>query len=160
MNKTKNDLPEKVRVNVAGLLQERLADAIDLVSHAKQAHWNVKGPSFIALHELFDKVYANAGDYADLLAERIAQLGGTVQGTTRAVAKQTQLPEYPQTLTNGREHAEALAHSLAYFSSVVRQGIDRADDMGDKATADIFTEISRGVDKDLWFVEAHLQADR
>jgi starvation-inducible DNA-binding protein len=76
------------------------------------------------------------------------------------VAKQTQLPEYPQTLTNGREHAEALAHSLAYFSSVVRQGIDRADDMGDKATADIFTEISRGVDKDLWFVEAHLQADR
>jgi starvation-inducible DNA-binding protein len=160
MHKTKNDLSEKVRIQVAGLLQERLADAIDLVTHAKQAHWNVKGPSFIALHELFDKVYENAGEYADLLAERIMQLGGTAEGTARAVAKQSQLPEYPLTLASGREHVEALSRSLAYFGSVVRQGIDRADEMGDKGTADIFTEISRGADKDLWFVESHLQAER
>ncbi len=160
MHRTKNDLPEKVRIQVAGLLQERLADAIDLVTHAKQAHWNVKGPSFIALHELFDKVYANAGDYADLLAERIAQLGGTVEGTARVVAKKSQLPEYPLTIADGPHHVEALSRSLAYFASVIRQGIDRSDEMGDKGTADIFTEISRGIDKDLWFVEAHLQIER
>jgi starvation-inducible DNA-binding protein len=160
MHKTKNDLSEKVRIQVAALVQERLADAIDLVTHAKQAHWNVKGPSFIALHELFDKVYENAGEYADLLAERIVQLGGTAEGTARVVAKQSQLPEYPLTIASGREHVEALSRSLAYFASVVRQGIDRADELVDKDTADIFTEISRGVDKDLWFVEAHLQADR
>ena len=160
MHKTKNDISEKVRVQVAGLLQERLSDAVDLVTHAKQAHWNVKGPAFIALHELFDKVYEHAGDYADLLAERIIQLGGTVEATARVVAKQSQLPEYPLQIASGREHVEALSRSLAYFGSVVRQGIDRSDEVGDKGTADIFTEISRAVDKDLWFVEAHLQAER
>ena len=160
MHRTKNDLSEKVRIQVAGLLQERLADAIDLVTHAKQAHWNVKGPSFIALHELFDKVYENAGEYADLIAERIMQLGGTATGTVREVAKQSQLPEYPLTIASGREHVEALSRSVAYFASVIRQGIDRADEIGDKDTADIFTEISRGADKDLWFIEAHLQAER
>ncbi len=160
MHRTKNDLSEKIRIQVAGLVQERLADAIDLVTHAKQAHWNVKGPNFIALHELFDKVYENAGEYADLLAERIMQLGGTATGTVREVAKQSQLPEYPLKIASGREHTEALSRSVAYFASVVRQGIDRADEIGDKDTADIFTEISRGADKDLWFVEAHLQAER
>jgi len=160
MHKTKNDLPEKIRIQVATLLQERLSDAIDLVTHAKQAHWNVKGPSFIALHELFDKVYENAGGYADLLAERILQLGGTAAGTARVAAKQSQLPEYPLTIAAGHEHVEALSRSLAYFGAVIRQGIDRADEIGDKDTADIFTEISRSVDKDLWFVEAHAQTER
>ena len=159
MHKTRNDISEKVRGQVAGLLQERLSDAIDLVTHAKQAHWNVKGPAFIALHELFDKVYEHAGDHADLLAERILQLGGTAEGTVRAVAKRSQLPEYPLTLVGGKEHVEALSRSLAYFGAAIRQGIDRADEIGDKDTADIFTEISRSVDKDLWFVEAHLQAE-
>ena len=160
MHKTKNDLPEKVRVQVAALLQARLAEAIDLVTHAKQAHWNVKGPSFIALHELFDKVYQNAGEHADLLAERIVQLGGVVEGTARVVVKQSQLPEYPLTLASGHEHVEALSRSLAWFGSTVRQSIDRTDEIGDKDTADILTEISRVVDKDLWFVEAHAQAER
>jgi starvation-inducible DNA-binding protein len=159
MFRTKNDITEKVRVQVAGLLQERLSDALDLVTHAKQAHWNVKGPNFIALHELFDKVYEHAGDYADLLAERIVQLGGSAEGTVRATAKRTQLPEYGLGISAGREHVEALSRSLAYFGSVIRQGIDRADEMGDKDTADIFTEISRSVDKDLWFVEAHHQTE-
>ncbi|HET6374087.1 MAG TPA: DNA starvation/stationary phase protection protein Dps [Candidatus Polarisedimenticolia bacterium] len=160
MHKTKNDLPEKVRVQVASLLQERLSEAIDLVTHAKQAHWNVKGPSFIALHELFDKVYENAGEYADLIAERILQLGGVAEGTARVVVKRSQLPEYPLTISDGHEHVEALSRSLAYFGSLIRQGIDRADEIGDKDTADIFTEISRSVDKNLWFVEAHAQAER
>jgi len=160
MFKTKNDLSEKVRVQVAGLLQERLADAIDLVTHAKQAHWNVKGPDFIALHELFDKVYEHASEHADLLAERILQLGGIAEGTARVVAGRSQLPEYPLTITGGREHVEVLARSLAYFASEVRQAIDRCDELGEKVTADIFTEISRSVEKDLWFVEAQLQTER
>lgn len=159
MFKTKNDLPEKVRIQVSGLLQERLADALDLVTHAKQAHWNVKGPNFIALHELFDKVYEHAGDHADLLAERILQLGGTAEGTARVVAKRSQLPEYPLTTSGGKEHVDLLARSLAYFAAAIRQAIDRSDEIGDKGTADIFTEISRSVDKDLWFVEAHLQTE-
>ena len=160
MHKTKNDLPEKIRTQVASLLQERLAEAVDLVTHAKQAHWNVKGPNFIALHELFDKVYDNAGEYVDLIAERIMQLGGTSEGTARVVAKRSQLPEYPLTIASGREHVEALSRSLAWFGEVIRQGIDKADEIGDKDTADIFTEISRSVDKDLWFVEAHAQSER
>ena len=160
MYKTQNDLAEKVRVQVTGLLQDRLADALDLVTHAKQAHWNVKGPDFIALHELFDKVYEHAGDYTDLLAERIMQLGGLAEGTLRAAAGRSKLPEYPFQIAAGRDHVVALSKSLAAFGASVRQAIDRADELNDKGTADIFTEISRAVDKDLWFVEAHLQAER
>jgi starvation-inducible DNA-binding protein len=160
MHKTHNDLSEKVRIQISGLLQERLADAIDLVTHAKQAHWNVKGPNFIALHELFDKVYENATEYPDLLAERIAQLGGSSEGTAKAVASKSKLPEYPLQISSGHDHVTALSRSLAAFGAYVRQAIDRSDEMGDKGTADIFTEISRAVDKDLWFVEAHQQAER
>ena len=160
MHRTKNDLSEKVRIQVAALLQERLAEAIDLVTHAKQAHWNVKGPAFIALHELFDKVYENAGEHADLIAERILQLGGTAEGTARVVAKQSQLPEYSLTITSGHDHIEALSRSLAWFGSTVRQSIDKVDEVGDKDTADILTEISRQADKDLWMVEAHVQSER
>jgi starvation-inducible DNA-binding protein len=160
MHRTKNDLSEKIRTQVVNLLQERLAEAVDLATHAKQAHWNVKGPSFIALHELFDKVYENAGGYADLIAERIMQLGGMAEGTARAVAKRSQLPEYPLAIASGKEHVEALSHSLAYFGETIRQTINHADEAGDKDTADICTEISRSVDKDLWFVEAHSQSER
>jgi len=159
MYKTKNDMPEKVRSQVVTLLQERLADCTDLVTQAKQAHWNVKGPGFIALHELFDKVYEHAGEYADLIAERIVQLGGIAEGTLRAAAKRSRLPEYPLTIASGKEHVEMLSRALAYFGETARKAIDQTDEIGDKGTADIFTEISRGVDKDLWFVEAHAQSD-
>ena len=159
MHKTKNDLPEKVRVQVVTLLQERLADCIDLVTQAKQAHWNVKGPSFIALHELFDTVYEHAGEYTDLIAERIIQLGGLAEGTVRVAARRSRLPEYPLTIASGKEHVEALSRALAYFGETARKAIDQTEEIGDKGTADIFTEISRGLDKDLWLVEAHLQAE-
>jgi starvation-inducible DNA-binding protein len=160
MHRTKNTLPEKVRTQIVNLLQERLAEAVDLVTHAKQAHWNVKGPSFIALHELFDKVYENAGEHVDLIAERIMQLGGRAEGTLRAAAKRSQLPEYPLAIAAGKDHIEALSRSLAYFGEAIRHGIDQAGEIGDQDTADIFTEISRSVDKDLWFVEAHAQEER
>ena len=159
MYKTKNDLPEKVRTQVITLLQERLADSIDLVTQTKQAHWNVKGPSFIALHELFDKVYDHVQEYADLIAERIIQFGGIAEGTARVVAKRSRLQEYPLTIASGKQHVEALSHALAYFGESARKAIEQAEEVGDKGTADIFTEISRGIDKDLWFVEAHAQAD-
>ena len=159
MYQTRNDLPEKARAELVAWLQERLADSLDLVSQAKQAHWNVKGPGFIALHELFDKIYEHAGDHADLIAERIVQLGGIAEGTVRVAAKRSGLPEYPLTIAQGKEHVEALARALAYVGENARTSIDKADELEDKGTADIFTEISRSIDKDLWFVEAHAQAE-
>jgi starvation-inducible DNA-binding protein len=157
MFKTKNDLPEATRVKAVELLNARLADCIDLQTQTKQAHWNVKGPNFIALHELFDKINEEVGDYVDLIAERAVQLGGAVEGTARAVAARSSLAEYPLTITSGPEHVAALAGALAAFGKQARQGITQADELGDADTADIFTEVSRGIDKWLWMVEAHLQ---
>jgi starvation-inducible DNA-binding protein len=157
MNPTKNDLSESIRSKVCELLNARLADAIDLQTQCKQAHWNVKGPNFIALHELFDKVNEDAEDYIDLIAERAVQLGGVVDGTIRGVAKGTTLPAYPLAAVSGRDHAEALSTALAAFGKLARAGIDKAAELKDADTSDIFTEISRGVDKWLWMVEAHLQ---
>jgi len=160
MYTTKNDLPQQTRTKVIDLLNARLADAIDLQTQMKQAHWNVKGPSFIALHELFDKVNEDVEDYVDLIAERVVQLGGTALGTARSIVQRTQLNEYPLDIASGRDHVEAVASALALFGKSARQAIDTSDELRDKDTADIFTEISRGVDKWLWFVEAHLQAER
>ena len=160
MYPTKNSLPEKIRVQIGGLLQEHLSNSLDLVSQAKQAHWNVKGPDFISLHELFDKVAEDAEEYVDLIAERIVQLGGIAEGTLRAAAKRTKLPDYPLNISAGHEHVNALAHTLASYGENVRNVIAQADELMDKDTADIFTQISREVDKYLWFVEAHVQGSR
>lgn len=157
MNPTKNDLPLKTRQKIVDLLNARLADAIDLQSQAKAAHWNVKGPTFIALHELFDKVYEALGDPIDEIAERAVMLGGTALGTVRISAKASSLKEYPSNLTSGPDHVAALSDRLAAFGKLVREAIDTADKLGDADTADLFTGVSREVDKYLWFVEAHLQ---
>jgi starvation-inducible DNA-binding protein len=156
MHKTKNDLPEATRAKVVELLIARLADCIDLQTQAKQARWNVKGPNFIALHELFDKVNEDVEDYVDEIAERAVQLGGVAEGTARTAAKRSSLPEYPAQAADGRSHVEA----LAAFGKASRQAIEAANELRDLDTADLFTEVSRGIDKWLWFVEAHLQADR
>jgi starvation-inducible DNA-binding protein len=141
------------------LCNERLADAIDLQTQTKQAHWNVKGPHFIALHELFDKVNEDVEDYVDLIAERAVQLGGAVEGTARSVAKRSTLAEYPVKGGGGRQHVDALSSALAAFGKLMRTAIDESDRAGDEDTNDIFIEISRGVDKWLWMVEAHLQPE-
>lgn len=159
LHATKNDLGRDVREKSIDLLQRRLADAIDLQTQCKQAHWNVKGPSFIALHELFDEINEHVEDYIDLIAERIVQLGGVADGLARSVAKRTTLPEYPLEATSGLDHSESLSSALAAFGRQIRRDIPTADDGGDVDTADVFTEISRGVDKYTWFVEAHLQAE-
>ena len=160
MHRTKIDLPEGDREKLVGLLNARLADGIDLVFQAKQAHWNVKGPSFIALHELFDQIVTDAIEYVDTVAERITTLGGVAEGTVRVAASKSKLSEYPLEITDGLAHVEALSTTLAAFGKNVRQAIDEATELKDADTADIFTEISRGVDKNLWFVEAHIQAER
>lgn len=154
---TKNDLPEPSRVEAIDLLNQRLADCIDLQTQCKQAHWNVKGPTFIALHKLFDEVNEDVEEYVDLLAERIVQLGGIAEGTARIVAQRSNLIDYPLTLASGDEHVAALSDALAEFGRTARLGIDELDDLEDADSADILTEISRGVDKWLWFVEAHQQ---
>lgn len=157
--KTKNDLPEVTRLKIIDVLNSRLADGFDLYSQAKQAHWNVKGPSFIALHELFDQVASAVSGYVDLIAERVAQLGGVAEGTARLAAARSSLSEYPPGARDGLEHVAALSSALAAFGSKVRQSIDQTAALQDADTADIFTEISRGVDKYLWFVEAHSQSE-
>jgi starvation-inducible DNA-binding protein len=159
MIRTKNDLSEPTRASMAELLNARLADAIDLQTQCKQAHWNVKGPSFIAIHELFDKVNEDLEDYVDSIAERVVQLGGYAEGTARMAAKRSTLIEYPR-VQSGRDHIDALSTALATFGKAARASIDAAERAADKDTADIFTEISRGVDKWLWFVEAHIQTER
>ncbi len=158
MHNTKNDLAKGTREEVIEILNARLADVIDLKTQAKQAHWNVKGIHFIGLHELFDQVSVAAEAHTDLIAERITTLGGTAFGTARVVAKNSTLPEYPLEIVDGPAHVEALSTAMANFGKNVRQGIDDADKLGDKDTADLFTEVSRETDKLLWFVEAHTQA--
>lgn len=156
LHPTKNDLSEKTRTAVVELLLARLADAIDLGTQIKQAHWNVKGPHFISLHKLFDDIYEDVGEYVDDIAERAVQLGGTPEGTARAVAGKTSLPEYPLTITAGKDHVAAVSTVLAAFGKGVRQAIDKANEAGDADTADLFTGVSRGTDKWLWMVESHL----
>ena len=160
MFKTKNDIPEATRVKVVELLNARLADCIDLQTQTKQAHWNVKGPHFIALHELFDKINEDVEDCVDDIAERAVQLGGVAEGTARMVAKRSSLAEYPAKAVDGHSHVEALSSALTAFGTAARKGIDQANELSDLDTADLFTEVSRGIDKWLWFVEAHLQAER
>jgi starvation-inducible DNA-binding protein len=158
--KTKNDLPGETRAKAVELLNARLADCIDLQTQCKQAHWNVKGPTFIALHELFDQVNEAVEDYVDDIAERAVQLGGVAEGTARMVAKRSALAEYAAKASEGRSHVEALSSALAAFGAAARKAIEQTNELDDLDTADLFTEVSRGIDKWLWFVEAHLQAEK
>src|SRR3989449_6189714 len=154
---TKNDLPEASRLEAVGLLNQRLADCIDLQTQCKQAHWNVKGPTFIALHKLFDEINESVEEYVDLIAERIVQLGGIAEGTIGAVEGRSTLVDYPLTLSSGAEHVAALSDALAAVGRTARVGIEEVNELKDADSADMLTDVSRGVDQWLWFVEAHQQ---
>lgn len=156
MHPTRNDLPAATRTKVAKLINARLADLIDLQSQVKQAHWNVKGPGFIAIHELFDDVAEAMTKHIDIVAERAAQLGAQVMGTARVAAKTSTLPEYPLNASHQTEHLKAVADRLARAAKAIRAAIEECDKLGDKDAADIFTAVSRDIDKYLWFVESHL----
>jgi len=160
MHRTRIDLAAKSRTRIIELLNARLADAIDLQRQAKQAHWNVKGPGFIALHELFDRLAGEIDGYVDEMAERITALGGVAEGTVQAVAGRSKLAAFPLDIAEGRAHLDALAAAYARFAKSARKAIDEAGKAGDAGTSDLFTGISRGIDKGLWLLEAHLQADR
>ena len=148
----KNDQSRDALIRV---LNARLADAIDLLYQAKQAHWNVTGPQFYALHELFEKIGDELRDPIDDIAERVAQLGGTARGTIRMVAQSSSLPEYPDDLSGGAAHVDALTSSLAACATSMRDAIDQASHLGDEVTADIFVEATRAIDKLHWMVRAH-----
>src|SRR5262245_48321961 len=159
MHSTRNDLPAQTRERVIAILNQNLADTVDLQLQAKQAHWNVKGSSFIALHELFDKVAEVAREGADELAERATALEGVAEGTVQALGKRSRLKAYPLDISKGREHVAHLADAIASVGKSVRAAIDETSKLGDQDTADLFTQISRELDKQLWFVEAHIQAE-
>jgi starvation-inducible DNA-binding protein len=158
MHKTSIDLDAETREQIVALLNQQLADAFDLYSQTKQAHWNVKGAQFFQLHELFDKLAAELLDHIDTIAERATTLGGTALGTARMAAAKTRLPEYAAGTIGSHESVEALVSRYAELAATTRAAIDRADGLGDADTADLFTGVSRGLDKSLWFLEAHLQA--
>jgi starvation-inducible DNA-binding protein len=151
-------LSEGKREKLIELLNARLADSLDLATQAKQAHWNVKGIHFYQLHLLFDKVAEDAEDWVDLVAERATALGGVALGTARLAAKSSSLPEYNLSAVSGEEHLKALSQNLAKYGNLVRKAIEASDDLGDKATSDLFTEIVRSADQDLYFLESHLDA--
>jgi starvation-inducible DNA-binding protein len=156
-HKTKNDLPSNAKSTVIGLLNESLASVIDLSLVTKQAHWNLKGPQFIGVHELLDKFRALLDKHSDTIAERAVQLGGTALGSLQVVSSETKLKAYPTDIYTIQDHLGALIERYGDVANLVRKAIDEADEAGDATTADIFTAASRDLDKSLWFLEAHVQ---
>lgn len=154
---TCNDLPQVVRERMIALLNQQLADTADLYSQTKQAHWNVKGPEFYQLHELFDELAESVEGFIDAIAERVTALGGEACGTVRMAAAGSRLPEYPTALTRGLQHVEALAERYSQYAASARSGIDAAIEVGDAGTADLLTDVVRAIDKHLWSLDAHPQ---
>lgn len=156
MHPTHNTLPEQTRSEVIEILSARLMDSSDLYFQAKTAHWNVKGPNFIGLHKLFDKLAECASEWSDLIAERIVQLGGQAEGTVQIVNERTNLEPYPPSITDEHEHVHAISAALGHFGELVRDGIEKTAELDDMGTSDLLIDVARAVDKILWFVEAHL----
>lgn len=154
---TSVDIPPQTRAKLNVVLNQHLADAFDLMSQVKQAHWNVKGPDFWQLHKLFDELAERAAEWSDEFAERVAALGGYATGTVRMAAASSTLPEFPTEITESMDYVRAVAERLAAFTNSAREAIDRTEQLGDADTADLFTEVSRCADQYLYFLEAHLQ---
>lgn len=148
-------IEDNVAKQMIGLLNGRLADAIDLANAVKQAHWNLKGPSFIGIHELLDNVAGRMRENVDTIAERCVILGGMAKGTTQNVAAGSSLTAYPDDKHDQADHVRDLTDRFKQFGKACREAIETADEAGDDDTADMFTEVSRIVDKDTWFIGAH-----
>jgi starvation-inducible DNA-binding protein len=151
------DLKSNTKSAMVDLLNARLAEAIDIALLTKQAHWNLKGIQFIAVHEMLDLFRAAIDEHVDIIAERVAQLDGIALGTVQVVNKATSLPAYPTDIRKVTDHLQALAERYAAAAKTAREAIDTADEGGDADTADIFTAYSRELDKDLWFIKSHLE---
>jgi starvation-inducible DNA-binding protein len=148
------DLKSNTKTAMIELLNARLADGIDLALVTKQAHWNLKGPGFIAIHEMLDGFRTELDGHVDTVAERVAQLGGIALGTTQAVASATKLKAYPTEIVAVKDHLAELIERYAEAARSVRAAIDTSAEAGDADTADIFTGYSRALDKALWFLES------
>ena len=157
LHATRNNLSDNARQVAFELLNGRLADGLDLALITKQAHWNLKGLQFIGVHEMLDGFRSEQDDWNDKMAERAVQLGGTAYGTTQTIGAHSQLSPYPIDIYAIQDHLAALIDRYAVVANAVRSSIDDADEAGDADTADLFTEVSRGLDKQLWFLEAHIQ---
>jgi len=158
MPTTRNSIHDNARKTATAALGARLADAIDLALAIKHAHWNVRGPEFIAVHEMLDTLRGEVDEHVDTMAERISQLAGSPQGTLQAVAGATSLPAYPVAAKGITPHLTALADRFGALANAVRKDIDEVGAAGDATSADVLTQVSRGLDKALWFIEAHLPA--
>jgi starvation-inducible DNA-binding protein len=155
--KTSVDIPKESRTKINAILNQNLANAFDLMSQVKQAHWNVKGNDFWQLHKLFDEIAGEVSDWVDEIAERVTALGGYATGTARMAAASTELPEFPTDITKGMDYVTAVAERVAQFTNGAREAIDQTEKLGDVNSSDLFTEISRCADKYLYFLEAHIQ---
>jgi starvation-inducible DNA-binding protein len=154
---TRIDIESGNRTKLISILNQHLADTFDLMSQTKFAHWNVKGPTFIALHKLFDELAEKLEEHVDEIAERATALGGVAMGTARQSAAMSRTPEFPGGVNKGQDVVTALADRFAALGKSVRAAIDETDELGDKDTADLFTQLSRDLDQSLYFLEAHLQ---
>ncbi len=155
---TRNDLAPETRQKMVELLNRQLAATLDLYTQTKQAHWNVKGSDFFQLHELFDDLAKDVFGFIDTIAERATALGGYAEGTLRMAAAHSKLPEYPREAIDGRQHLDALIDRFARYGAAAREALDEATNENDMGTADLFTDVVRATDKDLWFLEAHVQS--
>lgn len=151
------DLKSNTKTQMVALLNGQLADALDLSLLTKQAHWNLKGPNFIAVHEMLDLFRAALDTHTDTIAERVAQLDGVALGTSQVIAKTTSLEPYPTDIRKVADHLQALGERYAKTGKAAREGIDAADEAGDADSADILTAYSRDLDKFLWFIKSHLE---
>jgi starvation-inducible DNA-binding protein len=157
LHHSKISLPEKDRVELIAILNKSLASTTDLYGQLKQAHWNVKGREFIALHKLFDEIAELVEEQVDIIAERITSLGGTALGTLQQAASNTELRLYPIDIFKAEDHIEHLTHNIAILGELTRINVDKAEELGDMATNDLYIDLARLLDKSLWFIEAHVQ---
>ncbi len=158
MHKTMNPISENIRGSMVELLQTHLATAVDITYQTKQAHWNVKGMNFIAVHELFDDLHEETEEYVDTIAERLTAIGGQAHGTVQAASENSLLDPYPLDLVKSEDHLKRLTESYSKWSAAIAEGIEEASEAGDPLTEDLLTAIGRGLDKGIYFMESHFQA--
>lgn len=157
MHTTKNSLPEKDRIEIVAILNKSLASTNDLYAQLKQAHWNIKGPEFIAMHKLLDELAQEIENQVDIIAERITSLGGTALGTIQATGENSALRLYPTDIFMIKDHVEHLTHNIAILEELSRSHIKLAEELGDFGTSDLYITLVRLLDKSLWFLEAYIQ---
>lgn len=153
---TFNELPRQAREKSVEALNHLLVEVQDVALCARHAHWNARGPTFIAVHELFERVAQTLQKQADRLAERIGALGGEAQGTVQAIAAHTSLKPYPVRVADGQDHLEAIAMRLGLLSAEARLLIHQCNGLGDPVTVDVLTSANADIDHTLWLVESHL----